>query len=83
MDDVLTGFALRVSRQSKRYTLRKRINRKLYRDKVEETHVYDGPHHNLYNARDKTNNVPTLKRAYNYFKSTKTSLAKSTITTYD
>ena len=39
MDDVLTGFALRVGKQSKRYTLHKRINGKLYRDEVEETHL--------------------------------------------
>ncbi|MDN5621256.1 MAG: hypothetical protein L0G63_12420 [Psychrobacter sp.] len=37
MDEVLTGFALRVGKQSKRYTLHKRINGKLYRDEVEET----------------------------------------------
>ena len=39
MDEVLTGFALRVGKQSKRYTLHKRINGKLYRDEVEETHL--------------------------------------------
>ncbi|MGB6927439.1 MAG: integrase, partial [Psychrobacter sp.] len=39
MDDVLTGFALRVGKQSKRYTLHKRINGNLYRDEVEETHL--------------------------------------------
>ena len=106
MDDVLTGFALRVGKQSKRYTLHKRINGKLYRDEVEETHlitltearekasimmanikkgmhVYDGLHENLEDLKDKTNNVPTLKEAYKYFKSTKTGLAKGTITTYD
>ena len=38
-DDVSTGFALRVDKQSKRYTLHKRINGKLYRDEVEETHL--------------------------------------------
>ena len=36
MDDVLTGFALRVGKQSKLYTLHKRISGKLYRDEVEE-----------------------------------------------
>ena len=106
MDDVLTGFALRVGKQSKRYTLHKRINGKLYRDEVEETHlitltearekasimmanikkgmhVYDGLHENLEDLKDKTNNVPTLQEAYDYFKSTKTGLAEGTITTYD
>lgn len=106
MDDVLTGFALRVGKQSKRYTLHKRINGKLYRDEVEETHlitltearekagimmanikkgmhVYDGLHENLEDPKDKTNNVPTLQEAYDYFKSTKTGLAEGTITTYD
>lgn len=106
MDDVLTGFALRVGKQSKRYTLHKRINGKLYRDEVEETHlitltearekasimmanikkgmhVYDGLHENLKEPKDKTNSVPTLKEAYDYFKSTKTGLAEGTITTYD
>lgn len=106
MDDLLTGFALRVGKQSKRYTLHKRINGKLYRDEVEETHlitltearekasimmanikkgmhVYDGLHENLDNLKDKTNNVPTLKEAYDYFKSTKTNLAEGTIITYD
>ena len=106
MDDVLTGFALRVGKQSKRYTLHKRINGKLYRDEVEETHlitltearekasimmanikkgmhVYDGLHENLEEPKDKTNSVPTLKEAYDYFKSTKTGLAEGTITTYD
>lgn len=39
MDEVLTGFALRVGKQSKKYTLHKRINGKLYRDEVEETHL--------------------------------------------
>ena len=106
MDNVLTGFALRVGKQSKRYTLHKRINGKLYRDEVEETHlitltearekasimmanikkgmhVYDGLHENLEEPKDETNNVPTLKEAYDYFKSTKTGLAQGTITTYD
>lgn len=106
MDDVLTGFALRVGKQSKRYTLHKRINGKLYRDEVEETHlitltearekasimmanikkglhVYDGLHEVLEEPKDKTNNVPTLRDAYTYFKSAKTSLAKGTIDTYD
>ena len=106
MDDVLTGFALRVGKQSKRYTLHKRINGKLYREEVEETHlitltearekasimmanikkgmhVYDGLHENLEDPKDKTNNVPTLQEAYDYFKSTKTGLAEGTITTYD
>ncbi len=106
MDDVLTGFALRVGKQSKRYTLHKRINGDLYRDEVEETHlitltearekasimmanikkgmhVYDGLHENLEDPKDKTNNVPTLQEAYDYFKSTKTGLAEGTITTYD
>lgn len=106
MDDVLTGFALRVGKQSKRYTLHKRINGKLYRDEVEETHlitltearekasimmanikkgmhVYDGLHENFEKPKDKTNSVPTLKEAYDYFKSTKTGLAEGTITTYD
>ena len=106
MDDVLTGFALRVGKQSKRYALHKRINGKLYRDEVEETHlitltearekasimmanikkgmhVYDGLHENLEDPKDKTNNVPTLQEAYDYFKSTKTGLAEGTITTYD
>ncbi len=106
MDDVLTGFALRVGKQSKRYTLHKRINGKLHRNEVEEAHlitltearekasimmanikkgmhVYDGLHENLEDPKDKTNNVPTLKEAYQYFKSTKTGLAKGTITTYD
>ncbi|PKG34146.1 tyrosine-type recombinase/integrase [Psychrobacter sp. Sarcosine-3u-12] len=106
MDDVLTGFALRVGKQSKRYTLHKRINGKLYRDEVEETHlitltearekasimmanikkgmhVYDGLHENLEEPKNKTNSVPTLKEAYDYFKSTKTGLAEGTITTYD
>ena len=106
MDDVLTGFALRVGKQSKRYTLHKRINGKLYRDEVEETHlitltearekasimmanikkgmhVYDGLHEILEDTKDKTNNVPTLRDAYTYFKSAKTSLAEGTITTYD
>lgn len=46
-------------------------------------HVYDGLHENLEDPKDKTNNVPTLKEAYHYFKSTKTGLAKGTITTYD
>ena len=46
-------------------------------------HVYDGLHENLEDPKDKTNNVPTLKEAYKYFKSTKTGLAKGTITTYD
>ena len=35
MDEVLTGFALRVGKQSKKYTLHKRINGKLYRDEVD------------------------------------------------
>ncbi|MFK4000917.1 tyrosine-type recombinase/integrase [Psychrobacter namhaensis] len=106
MDDVLTGFALRVGKQSKRYTLHKRINGKLYRDEVAETHlitltearekasimmanikkgmhVYDGLHENLEEPKDKTNSIPTLKEAYDYFKSTKTGLAEGTITTYD
>ena len=106
MDDVLTGFALRVGKQSKRYTLHKRINGNLCRDEVEETHlitltearekasimmanikkgmhVYDGLHENLEDPKDKTNNVPTLQEAYDYFKSTKTGLAEGTITTYD
>nr|WP_289057103.1 hypothetical protein [uncultured Psychrobacter sp.] len=34
MDDVLTGFALRVGKQSKRYTLHKRINGKLYSQSI-------------------------------------------------
>ncbi|WP_201571686.1 tyrosine-type recombinase/integrase [Psychrobacter nivimaris] len=106
MDDVLTGFALRVGKQSKRYTLHKRINGNLYRDEVEETHlitltearekasimmanikkgmhVYDGLHENLEDPKDKTNNVPTLQEAYDYFKLMKTGLAEGTITTYD
>ena len=106
MDDVLTGFALRVGQQSKRYALHKRINGKLYRDEVEETHlitltearekasimmanikkgmhVYDGLHENLKDPKDKTNNVPTLQEAYDYFKLMKTGLAEGTITTYD
>ncbi|WP_257020002.1 Arm DNA-binding domain-containing protein [Psychrobacter sp. BI730] len=106
MDDVLTGFALRVGKQSKRYTLHKRINGKLYRDEVEETHlitltearekasimmanikkgmhVYDGLHEIFEDTKDKTDNVPTLRDAYTYFKSAKTDLAKNTITTYD
>lgn len=106
MDDILTGFALRVGKQSKRYTLHKRINGKLYRNEVEETHlitltearekasimmanikkgmhVYDGLHENLEELKDKTNSVPTLKEAYDYFKLTKTGLAEGTITTYD
>ena len=106
MDDVLTGFALRVGKQSKRYTLHKRINGKLYREEVEETHlitltearekasimmanikkgmhVYDGLHENLKDPKDKTNNVPTLQEAYDYFKLMKTGLAEGTITTYD
>jgi hypothetical protein len=37
----------------------------------------------LEEPKDKTNNVPTLNEAYDYFKSTKTGLAKGTITTYD
>lgn len=106
MDDVLTGFALRVGKQSKRYTLHKRINGKLHRNEVEEAHlitltearekasimmanikkgmhVYDGLHEVLEEPKDKTNNVPTLRDAYTYFKSAKTSLAKGTIDTYD
>ena len=106
MDDVLTGFALRVGKQSKRYTLHKRINGKLYRDEVEETHlitltearekasimmanikkgmhVYDGLHEIFEDTKDKTDNVPTLRDAYTYFKSAKTNLAKNTITDYD
>ncbi|BBI67480.1 hypothetical protein PKHYL_16710 [Psychrobacter sp. KH172YL61] len=37
----------------------------------------------LEEPKDKTNNVPTLRDAYTYFKSAKTSLAKGTIDTYD
>ena len=46
-------------------------------------HVYDGLHENLEEPKDKTNNALTLQKAYDFFKSTKTGLAKGTITTYD
>ncbi len=106
MDTELTGFALRVGKQSKRYTLHKRINGKLYRDEVEETHlttltearekartmmvnikkglpVYDGYHEILADTVEQNNKTPTLKEAYDYFKSMKPSLTRRTIETYD
>ncbi len=39
IDEVLTGFSLRVGKQFKRYMIHKRINGKLYRNEVEETHL--------------------------------------------
>lgn len=44
MDDVLTGFALRVGNQSKHYTLHKRINGKLY----EMSNITMPLHNNIY-----------------------------------
>lgn len=106
MDEVLTGFALRVGKQSKKYTLHKRINGKLYRDEVEETHlitltearekartmmvnikkglhVYDGYQAGPVNQPASSADVPTLKEAYEYFKTMKPNLASRTIETYD
>ncbi|WP_019672344.1 tyrosine-type recombinase/integrase [Psychrobacter lutiphocae] len=106
MDEILTGFALRVGKQSKKYTLHKRINGKLYRDEVEETHlitltearekartmmvnikkglhVYDGYQAGPVNQPASNADVPTLKEAYEYFKTMKPNLASRTIETYD
>lgn len=106
MDEVLTGFALRVGKQSKKYTLHKRINGKLYRNEVEETHlitltearekastmmvnikkglnVYDGYQAGPVNQPASSADVPTLKEAYEYFKTMKPNLASRTIETYD